>query len=99
MSAPDVLTITPAEELRHLAAQCDKQASGDNRSGDRAFIGTLAARLFELGGCTALDFIARMIAEAADPFEAGRLPVDVIRSRAKALRLAADRLEPHGRAA
>ena len=96
MSAPD---ITLADEFRALAAQCEERVRGTNRAEDGAFIRTLSGRLFEIGGCGTLDFIARMIADAADPMQAGRLPVDVIRTRAVALRLAADQLEQSGRAA
>ena len=63
----DALTFSPAEELAFLSAQCRAQASGNHRDQDREFIRTLAGQLFSVGGCATLDFIARAIAELADP--------------------------------
>lgn len=88
--------ISTADEFRFLAAQCDAQAEGEHRDQDAEFIRRLAPCVFALGGHAAIDFIARLIAEAVAPEEP--LP-DVLRRTAQALRASAERLAARGRAA
>lgn len=87
---------TNADEFRFLAAQCEAQASGQHRDQDATFVRLLAANVFALGGHAAIEFIARLIAEAMAPEEP--LP-DVLRRTSRALRASAERLEAQGRAA
>ena len=87
MSAPD---FTIADEFRFLAIQCEEQAASAERGQDAGFIRLLAANIFQLGGHATIEFIARLIGEAAVP--AGSIP-DLLKRTAAALRQAAVRLD------